>query len=80
MMILLLTTTVRGQKKDCGDLRGEEVEERYVELFLRKVEISRIRMGRNQEIETLINEETLLFAQCLRNEKKEWNPGILQTL
>lgn len=30
-----------------------------------------------QEIETLINEEALLFAKYLRLETKEWNPRIV---
>jgi len=46
------------------------------EYFQSKVTLPRIRMGKNQEIETLINEESLLFAQYLRNEKKESNPRI----
>ena len=33
-------------------------------------------MGERQEIETLINEEALLFAQYLRNEIKEWTLRI----
>jgi hypothetical protein len=33
-------------------------------------------MGDQQEIETLINEEALLFAQYLRNEKQIWIPRI----
>lgn len=32
--------------------------------------------GEKQEFETLINEEALLFAKYLRNEKKEWRPRI----
>ena len=36
----------------------------------------RVRMGRQQEIETLISEEALLFAEYLRNEKIEWAPRI----
>jgi hypothetical protein len=34
----------------------------------------------DKKIETLINEETLLFAKYLRNEKKDWIPriGILE--
>jgi hypothetical protein len=34
-------------------------------------------MGEQQEIETLISEEALLFAQYLRNEKKNWIPRTL---
>ena len=40
------------------------------------VEVPRIRMGKEQEIETLINEETLLFAY-LRNEKPTWIPRVV---
>jgi hypothetical protein len=35
--------------------------------FQNKVEISRIRMGNQQEIETLINEAALLMAMFLTN-------------
>jgi hypothetical protein len=34
-------------------------------------------MGRSQEIETLINEEALLLAMYLRNEKQTWIPRII---
>lgn len=49
------------------------------EYFQTKVAIQRIRMGKNQEIETLICEEALLFAMYLRNERKEWIPRIAIT-
>jgi hypothetical protein len=32
--------------------------------------------GEHQEFETLINEEALLFARYLRDERKEWIPRI----
>ena len=44
--------------------------------FRRMVEIPRIRTGSRQEIETLINEEALLFAKYLRNETETWKPRI----
>ena len=44
--------------------------------FESKVEIPRIRVGKKQEIETLINEEALLLAKYLRDEKKSWAPRI----
>jgi len=40
------------------------------------VEIIRIRHGKRQTLEWLINEEALLLAKFLRNERKEWNPRI----
>jgi hypothetical protein len=46
------------------------------DYFKRIVEIPRIKTGQKQEFETLINEEALLFAKYLRNEKKDWTPRI----
>jgi hypothetical protein len=43
-------------------------------LFNSYVEIPRIRVGKRQELETLISEEALLFAKYLRNERKDWSP------
>lgn len=40
------------------------------------IEIPRIRVGKWQTVETLINEEALLFAKYLRNESKMWIPRI----
>jgi len=41
-----------------------------------KVRIPRIRHGYRQSLETLINEESLLFAKYLRNERDSWIPRI----
>lgn len=38
------------------------------------VEVHRIRIGKRQTIETLINEEALLPAKFLRDERKVWIP------
>jgi hypothetical protein len=46
------------------------------EFFESYVEVLRIHVGKRQTIETLINEESLLFAKYLRNERKLWNPRI----
>jgi len=43
------------------------------------VEVKRIRNGEHQTLETLINEETLLFAKYLRGEDKDWAPRITRT-
>jgi len=45
-------------------------------VFNREVEIPRIRHGKKQTLDTLINEEALLLAKFLRQEKKEWNPRL----
>jgi len=44
--------------------------------FESKVEIPRIKVGNRQTIETLINEEALLFAKCLRHKRETWMPRI----
>ena len=41
------------------------------------VEVKRIRNGEHQILETLINEESLLFAKYLRNETKNWDPRVV---
>jgi hypothetical protein len=41
-----------------------------------KVELLRIRHGSTQTLETLINEEALLLAKYLRNERATWTPRI----
>jgi len=43
-------------------------------FFESTVEIPRIRAGRRQTVETLINEEALLLATSLRDEQETWNP------
>ena len=45
-------------------------------LFKRQIEIPRIKHGKRQTLDTLINEEALLLAKFLRNERKEWNPRL----
>ena len=42
-------------------------------FFESTVEIPRIKVGKRQSYDTLINEEALLFAKYLRNELKTWN-------
>jgi len=45
-------------------------------LFENEVGIPRIKHGNKQTLDTLINEEALLLAKYLRNERKEWQPRI----
>jgi len=45
-------------------------------FFNRMVEVSRIKVGQRQTIETLIREEALLFAKFLREGRKTWIPRI----
>jgi CRISPR/Cas system-associated endonuclease Cas1 len=44
--------------------------------FEKTVDIPRIRKGKRQTLDTLINEECSLLAMFLRDEKSEWIPRI----
>jgi hypothetical protein len=71
------STNRKGKREYLNDSLTHNLIESLNEYFQSKVEIPRIRMGKSQEIETLINEEALLFAQYLRNEKPSWIPRIV---
>lgn len=45
-------------------------------FFEIKVSIPRIRRGKRQSLETLINEEASLLAMFIRGEKSDWIPRI----
>jgi CRISPR-associated protein Cas1 len=70
----------RGKREYLNDNETKEFIAKlnnYIESY---VKIPRIKVGQKQTIETLINEESLLFAKYLRNEKKEWVPRIGLTI
>lgn len=50
---------------------------KYFELT---VNIPRIKRGKKQKLETLINEEASLLAMYIRGEKSEWTPRIINSL
>jgi hypothetical protein len=54
-----------------------ELTRQLNQYFESQVTIPRIKRGQRQEVETLINEEALLLAQYLRNEKQTWIPRIV---
>lgn len=63
-----------GKRIHLCEYETNELAQDLESLFERIVDIPRMRYGRRQTLETFINEETLLFAQYLRNEKKSWIP------
>ena len=70
-----------GRKKQAKReyLKNQQTRELMAKLnifFNSNVEIPRIKIGNKQSLETLINEETLLFAQFLRFEKRSWIPRL----
>jgi len=66
-----------GKRQYLNNSRTHDLMNKINLLFEKKVEIPRIYMGKKQTIETLINEEALLFARYLRNESESWRPRIV---
>jgi CRISP-associated protein Cas1 len=65
-----------GKKIHLKEYETDSLAEDLNTLFDRMVDVERIKVGKRQTIDTLICEETLLFAKYLRNEKKDWIPRI----
>lgn len=63
-----------GKRIHLCEYEADRLEEGLNDLFNRYVEIPRIKHGNRQTLDTLINEEALLLAKFLRNERKEWIP------
>jgi len=66
----------KGKREYLNDIKTRYLMRNLNKYFEELVEVPRIRVGRRQTIETLINEEALLFAKFLREERKIWLPRI----
>jgi len=66
----------KGKRQYLNEKMTNEFIKKLNAYFESKVEIPRIKVGKRQEIETLINEEALLLAKYLRDERKSWGPRI----
>jgi CRISPR/Cas system-associated endonuclease Cas1 len=65
-----------GKRIHLCEYETNELADALNSFFDRMVEVPRIRIGRRQTIETLINEEALLFAKFLRDERKTRIPRL----
>jgi len=68
----------KGKRQYLNDKMQQEFFEKANLYFQTKVQVPRIRRGKTQEIETLINEEAYLFAKYLRGERLTWTPRIAE--
>ena len=68
----------KGKRQYLNDKMQNEFFERVNLYFQTKVQVPRIRVGKSQEIEALINEESYLFAKYLRGERATWIPRIAE--
>jgi hypothetical protein len=72
-----LSRIKKGKRIYLDNIQTKELMNHLDNFFESYVEVPRIQVGKQQTIETLINEESLLFAKYLRNEKKSWFPRVL---
>jgi hypothetical protein len=65
-----------GRREYLNDADTRDLMKALNQYFEMMVEMPRIRVGKRQTIETLINEEALLFAKYLRDERETWIPRM----
>jgi len=64
------------KRRYLNDVRTKDMMNQLSHYFESMVEMPRMKVGERQTIETLINEEALLFAKFLRSERSTWSPRI----
>ncbi|MEM2999762.1 MAG: CRISPR-associated endonuclease Cas1 [Candidatus Bathyarchaeia archaeon] len=69
-----------GKRQVLSTAKPRELTEKLNEYFNSKVDVPRIRHGKVQTLCTLINEEVLLLAKYLRNERETWLPRIARLI
>jgi CRISPR-associated protein Cas1 len=68
----------KGERQYLSKPLAKDMMNRLNSFFETTVEVPRVRHGNKQTLETLINEEALLFAKYLRDEKPTWHPRIVE--
>jgi len=66
----------KGKREYLNDIQTRNLLDSLNKSFDSYFEIPRIRHGKRQTFETLINEEAYLLAKYLRDEQKAWIPRI----
>ena len=68
----------KGKRQYLNNNLTKEFTKKLDLFFQSTVEIPRVKVGKKQEIESLVNEEALLFAKYLRGERPTWIPRIAE--
>jgi CRISPR-associated protein Cas1 len=66
----------KGKREYLNEPETKNLLSELNDFFETSVEAKRIRNVEHQTLETLINEESLLFAKYLRGEIKSWTPRV----
>lgn len=72
------SSSKKGKRHYLNQEKNRELVNGLNRYFEKRVEIPRIKRGKKQELETLMNEEALPFAMFLRSEKQTWRPRIAE--
>ena len=72
-----LSRKKKGKREYLNNIKTRDLMRALDRFFESVIDIPRIKVGKTQTIDTLINEEALLFAKNLRNEKLEWIPRLV---
>ena len=75
-----LSNRKMGKREYLDDHNTKEFMTQLDTFFVSKVEVSRMKVGKKQTLDTLINEEALLFAKYVRNERETWIPRITENV
>lgn len=70
------SSTRKGERQYLNKEFGKDLMKKLNEFFETTIDIPRIRHGKRQSIETLINEESQQLARYIRNETDSWVPRI----
>ena len=74
-----LTRKKKGKRKYLNNKLTREMMKQLNEYFESYVKIPRMKVGKKQTIETLINEEIMIFAKFLREEQEVWKLRFIET-
>jgi CRISPR-associated protein Cas1 len=71
-----LSAQKKGKREYLNDFETKDFTSKLDNFFETYIEIPRIKVGKRQTIETLINEEALLLAMYLRKEREKWKARL----
>jgi CRISPR/Cas system-associated endonuclease Cas1 len=72
-----LTRKKKGKREYLNNRLTRVLMKELNEFFESYIEIPRMKVGKKQTVETLINEQSLLLSKYLRDEKTTWIPSII---
>jgi hypothetical protein len=73
-----LSRTKRGQRVYLNDVKTRDLVNELHGFFASYIDVPRMRVGKQQTIETMIHEEASILAKYLRSERKRWMPRLFR--